>query len=239
MKIKWNERTLTWFHSAAEYTNYHKEMADLILSHTNSGGTLCDIGCGAGLTDLELAPHFNEITCVDVAKEAVDSINADAKRLGFEHVKGICADGAALAGKWDTVMTLFHGGSDIFQKYFKYAADRLLIVTHDSKSERFGQKDNHYNRFYNVSGTKEMLDELGVNYELVEGGFEYGQPFTDLDDARDFFRAYVKFDSQEELDDYLREHLVETGHEKYPYYQPKMRRFGLFVIRRDLNERFA
>ena len=38
------------------------------------------------------------------------------------------------------------------------------------------------------------------------------------------------------LEAYLEENLKETGEEKWPYYLPNRKEFGLFVIGRDENE---
>ena len=39
------------------------------------------------------------------------------------------------------------------------------------------------------------------------------------------------------LEVYLEEKLEKTGDEKWPYYLPNMKDFGLFIIRRDENEK--
>ena len=67
---------------------------------------------------------------------------------------------------------------------------------------------------------------------------EYGQPFVALEDARTFVRAYTRPMSDEILEAYLAEKLEKTGDEKWPYYLPNQKEFGLFVIGRDENEKF-
>lgn len=237
LKIRWNDQEIKWFHSASEYTDYNKKLAALIMEHAKLGGTLCDIGCGAGLVDIEMAPYFEHITCVDIGKKAIESIQRDVKELGISNVTACCQKGETLEGTWDNVLTVFHGGSDIFEKYYKYAKDRLIIITHDKKSERFGQRDKH-NYYYNAAGTKESLDQMGIVYDMIDVEMEHGQPFENLEEAKQFFEHYVKFDTEEETRQYMKEHLVETGDKKYPYYQPKKKKFGMFVIRRDKNEGF-
>ena len=237
IKIQWNDQEIKWFHNASEYTDYNTKLANLILCHAKVGGTLCDIGCGAGLVDLIMAPHFEHITCVDIGEKAIESIQNDVKEMEISNITALCQRGETLQGQWDNVITIFHGSSDVFQKYFQYATDRMIIISHDKKSERFGHKDKH-NHFYNASGTKEALDKMGIKYDMINTEIEHGQPFVDLEDAKNFFEHYVKFDTEEETLKYMKEHLVETGDAKYPYYQPKKKKFGMFVIRRSQNEGF-
>lgn len=231
MKIQWTEEEITWFHNAAEYTDYNEKLADFILQYAKKGGTLCDIGCGAALVDFCLAPYFSKITCVDVAEKAIDSVKRDIKEKNIINMEAICQDGETLEGHWDTVLTVFHGGSDIFDKYFKYVKDTMIIITHDHQCERFGHKDV-YRYGYSAAGTKETLESKGIVYEEISMELEHGQPFTSLEDAKAFLTHYVSFDGEEERKQYMEEHIIETGDKKYPYYQPKTKKMGIFVIRK-------
>lgn len=234
MKIQWTDQEIRWFHNAAEYTTYNQKLAEIVCQYAKTGGTLCDIGCGAGLIDLILAPFFSHITCVDIGEKAIASVKADAQKKHISNITALCQNGETLEGQWDTVMTVFHGGSDIFEKYFKYVKDTLLIITHDNASMRFGHKDT-YKKGYSAQGTKEALDQKGVVYREIKLELEHGQPFVSIEDARDFLTHYVKFDTEEELQQYLKKYVIETGEERFPYYQPKTKKIRIFVIRKGEN----
>ncbi len=233
MGITWNEQSLAWFHAAGEYTDYNRRMAGLLLSHIPDKGTVCDIGCGAGLVDLELAKAVKWMTCIDINPAAVDSVRADAQRLGISNLTAVCTDGRKLTDSWDTVITLFHGGREAYMNYRKLAHHTFLMVTHGMTSQRFGPENRRPDRCHGTEITRRDLDALGVRYDLVETELEHGQPFTGWSDARCFVKTYSKPMEEGELDAYLQEHLVETGDAAYPYYLPKKKKIGLFIIRKD------
>ena len=70
----------------------------------------------------------------------------------------------------------------------------------------------------------------------MESALEYGQPLTDLDEAKAFVHAYAAPMGEAELDAYLRTALRKTGRDDFPYYLPNERTLGIFVIRRSENE---
>lgn len=238
MRIVWNEQSVSWFRSASEYTGYNKKLAALLLEHIPSRKTLCDLGCGAGLIDLELAPHFERITCVDISREAVESVEKIVRERGIGNISTICSDAGQLDNQWDTVIALFHGGSEAVSKYLRLATDRLILAAHGEKKGGFGPEGHKNVKCFDVNGVKEHFDAQGVKYTLIELTLEYGQPFTDLSDAAAFVRAYSSPMSEAEMDAYLAERLEKTDSEEYPYYLPNQKKLGLFVIRREDNENF-
>lgn len=233
MGITWNEQTLAWFHAAGEYTDYNRRVAEILLPYIPGEGTVCDIGCGAGLVDLELARSVKWITCVDINPKAAASVREDAKKLGISNLTAVCMDGRALTGSWDTVITLFHGGREAYENYSNLARSTYLMVTHGMTSQRFGPENRRPDRCHGTEYTRCELDKLGAAYELVELELEHGQPLMDWRDARCFVKAYSKPMEDGELERYLQEHLVETGDMRYPYYLPKKKKIGLFIIRKD------
>lgn len=235
MKIVWNEQSVRWFHNASEYTGYNKKLAEILLSYITRRESLCDLGCGAGLIDFELAKHIGRVTCVDISPVAVRAVERHARRLGLDNIAALCMDASALEGKWDTVLALFHGGQDVFAKYFQLAGEQLILAAHGTLTGSFAPEGHKVVKCFDVSGVKEYLDGQGIQYSLQELTLEYGQPLTDLRDAEAFVTAYATPMSKSELDAYLEERLEKTGDGKFPYYLPNQKKLGLFVIRRDEN----
>lgn len=236
--IVWNERSVRWFRNASEYTGYNKKLAEIILGQIPSRKSLCDMGCGAGLIDFELAKHIEDITCVDVSPEAIRAVEQQAAELGLTNVAACCMDGTKVEGQWETVMALFHGGRDVFSKYFHLATGQLILGTHGSLTGSFGPEGHKVVKCFDTNGVRDYLDDLGVKYHLQMLELEYGQPLTDRQDAEEFVTAYTMPMEKSELDAYLDEKLEETGDTQFPYYLPKKRSMGLFVIRRDENAQF-
>ena len=236
MHIKWNDQTVRWFEDAAEYTGYSKKLAQILKKYIPEGETLCDLGCGAGLVDFALADHCSTITCVDISSVAVEHVRRKAAAQGKENINTLCMDASEFTGTWDTVMAIFFGGNQICDDYFHLSRKRFILITNAQRKGNFGPEGHQAVKCSNITTTKAYLDSRGVKYVHEALALEYGQPFAALEDARTFVRAYTRPMSDEILEAYLAEKLEKTGDEKWPYYLPNRKEFGLFVIGRDENE---
>lgn len=240
MFFEWNEQTLAWLLDAADYTGYDRNMARLLRKSIPDGGTLCDMGCGMGLVDFELAAHLREVTCVDISPFAVEFISSRAREKGIGNLSALCMDGREVTGQWDTVMALFHGAVEtVCEKYLRLARDRLILVTHGSAVGSTGPKGYRVRKGCDVAGTAAWLDAGGYRYQLEEGELEFGQPHRSFEDAVDFVRAFSRSAPEETLREYVRSTVIETGREDFPLYSPKKRKFGIFAIRREDNGRLS
>lgn len=238
MMIVWNERSVRWFRHASEYTGYNKKLAEIILEQIPSRKSLCDMGCGAAQIDFELAKTIEQITCIDISQVVIDAVEQQAKQLGVTNLTAECMDASKAQGEWETVLALFHGGTNVIPKYLPLAKDQLILASHGSLIGGFGPEHRKVTKCFDTNGTKAYLDEIGVKYHLRQVELEYGQPFADLQDAAEFVTAYSKSMEKDKLDAYLQEHLEHTGDPRFPYYLPKKKNLGLFVIRRDENAQF-
>ena len=235
MKIVWNEQSVRWFRDASEYTGYHKKLAKILLEYIPSRTSLCDLGCGTGLIDMELAPYFKQITCVDISDQAITAVRQQARELGRNNISAVCKDAAELEGEWETVTTLFFGGNDVFLNYFPMVRDQMILVVHGAREGNFGPAGHKVSKKFDVKSVKEQLNQQGIKYSLREMELEYGQPLRSLEDAEAFATAYSMPMDKARLDVYLRECLKETGDDRFPYYLPNKKKLGIFVIRRNEN----
>ena len=238
MMIVWNEKSIRWFRNASEYTGYNKNLARILLEHIPNRNSLCDMGCGAALIDFELANQIKRITCIDISQVVIDAVEQQAKEQSVTNITAQCMDASKVDGEWDTVLALFHGGADVVSKYLPHAKDRLILASHSSLKGSFGPEGRKVTKCFDTEGVRDYLDGRGISYYLREVELEYGQPFSDLRDAEEFVRAYTMPMEKEELDAYLRKYLEQTSDPQFPYYLPKKKRLGLFVIRRDENAQF-
>lgn len=238
MRLVWNTESVRWFRNASEYTGYNKKLAAILLEQIPNRGTLCDIGCGAGLIDFELAPYFQEITCVDISQEAINAVKEDIQRKKMKNITALCMDGNQLKGTWDTIIALFHGGADFFSNYFFLARERLILATYIKRKGNFGPEDHKAEKAFDVTTVKTHLNQQGIQYTFKECAIEHGQPLKDFQEAEAFVKAYTTPMSTSEMSAYLESHLQKTGREDFPYYLPNEKQFGLFVIERARNEKF-
>lgn len=236
MKIIWNDQSVSWFSHASAYTGFHQKLADLLLKHITVRETLCDIGCGTGLVDLELSSHIGRLTCVDISPIAINALRTRTHELGLTNIYGVCQDASQLTGRWDTVISLFFGGHDFLASYYPLASHCFILGVHGSRIGEFGPVGHRVEKCSDVSSVKEYLDRKEVNYLFEEASLEFGQPFKSRAEAEAFIQAYSAPISNETLNHYLEEVLISTGDKDFPLYLPKKKKFGLFIIRKDENE---
>ena len=233
MKIFWNQNTIRWFRDASEYTGYNKKLAQILLDYIPHRNSLCDVGCGAGLIDIELSPHFNQITCVDIAPGAVESIRELAIQKQLPNIHAVCMDGKDYKESADTVIALFHGGADVFNTYYPLAKKQLIIVTHIGKRGSFGPEKYRTKHYSDVISTRNFLKEHNITYTYSEHSLEHGQPFSSLEDAILFMDVYGSRDmTPEEKREHLHSTLVHTNSTDFPFYLPNKKEMGIFVINR-------
>jgi len=240
MYIRWNDNTVRWFCDASAYTGFNKKLAQTILEHIDSRETLADLGCGAGLIDLELAPYIGHITCVDIDEYAVRSVGELTARRGIKNITALHADAAAIDGKWNTVLALFHGRLETFlSKYFDMAEETFIAVVRGNpvRPELIPKETLHLYR--TVEQTSEILDRLGIRYELITGSLEYGQPFRTRGDAMLYAEAYRKCRNGESTEDFLLRALTETGDQQFPLYMPYEKKYGMYIIKKTDNTGFT
>lgn len=236
MRIEWSEQTVRWFEAASEYTGFHDKLASLLLEHMPMRGTLADLGCGSGMIDLALAPHFKSITCIDNNADVLRSLDTILAERGIANLHTLRADASTLEGRWDNVLSIFYSRlSDHIKHSLSLCNDALICVTHAKSHGKFAPKGYHAPRMGTMAHSVQALDAMGVRYTLIEDAYEYGQPLRSREEALAFVRAYNKNIPEEALDEYLRSHIMETGQGKYPYYLPNHKPFGIFIIRREDN----
>lgn len=74
MNFNWNSDTIRWYQEADKYTGFFKNVAGLIAPRLEDCSTLCDIGCGLGIVDLELSKYIKRIACIDINKAAITAL---------------------------------------------------------------------------------------------------------------------------------------------------------------------
>ncbi|MBR2696210.1 MAG: class I SAM-dependent methyltransferase [Parasporobacterium sp.] len=239
MLYNWNKETFTWFQEASDYTGYNRNLAELIKPYLEGCKTILDLGCGMGLVDFELAPDFEEITCVDISEEPIGYIQNRAAKLGIPNLRAVCADGGEKENlkklipdlPKDAVLALFHGEVErIGETYLSYAAKKMILVVHGSAYGTTGPKAYRVRKCCDVDSTRAWLESHGLTYQFQEAELEFGQPHRSIEDAVAFTRVFTKNAPDEEIEEYARSHVIETGRDDFPFYTPKIRKFGLFAV---------
>lgn len=228
MMFEWNKDTIRWYTAANEYTGFYGNMANCILPSLADCETLCDLGCGLGLIDLELCHALKRIDCVDINTEAIASLNESIKTRGVKNIFPRLADCSELNETWDAVFMSFFG-SGRPDRFLHYCKKLIMVVRCTGKAEMFpsASRNRHENT---VESAEQYLIENGVHYKLALKSFEFGQPFTSMDDARNFIKSHAPETSGEEMDEFLAGRLKHTENSDYPLFMPRMKSFGIFEL---------
>ena len=233
MIFDWNSDVIRWYTDADEYTGFSGKLAALLRPKLAGCRTLCDIGCGLGLTDFALAPFFDSVTCADISPEAIAYIRDRCAAEGITSIRPVCADGPSLQGSWDAVTAMFHGQIEVIvPNYLKKARDRLVLVVHGSASGTTGPEGYRVRKCCSMDAASAWLDAHGYRYSCEYAELEFGQPHRSLEEAV----AYTRTNTVGTPEDLLRKHVertvLPTGDERFPLYTPKTKRFGIYVIRK-------
>lgn len=229
----WHAQTLQWLARASRYTGFHDKLARLLLPSLTPGGTLADLGCGAGLLDLALSPHMGRITCVDRSEEALHFLRTVATAQGRQNIETRAADAFTLTGRWDHVCLTFFGSLAQHHAHYLSLCDKTVVaVVRADAAGHLGPAGHHPAKRSTVATTAAALDVQGVPHTFTEHTLEYGQPLQSHAEAEAFVRAYSPGITDEALRAYLAENLTRTGNPHFPLYLPNPKRFGIFILRR-------
>lgn len=232
MKFDWNEDTIRRYQEANEYTGFFKNIADLIKPRLSPYSSLCDIGCGLGLVDLELCKSIKNITCIDISKEAINALKQNIEERKITNIDAQLMNCDSITDNWDVIYISFFGSRNI-EKFLPHCKKLFAVVntnnSHGITLEKY--KTFHKNTVANV---EEALNLKGIHYSLTNASFEFGQPFVSLEDARQFIKIISPGITSEDLGSFLSNQLIKTNEEKYPFFLPNLKPIGLFEIDGEL-----
>ncbi|MCL1834782.1 MAG: class I SAM-dependent methyltransferase [Oscillospiraceae bacterium] len=229
MLITWDEQSSRRFIAASEYTGFHKLLAARLIPYLDRADKLCDIGCGLGRLDLELAPYVREITAVDVSGYAVNTLRAAAKEAGIENIRALCGDAAELKPGYDVVLMSLYGQPDSV-KTLELCSRRLIRVAGAGRKSGLYPERHRREAKDAVPVVSGELDSSGVNYLLERHTFEFGQPLETWDDAVSFVLTNAPEAGAREIEEFLNANLQSTGRDDYPYYLPYRKELGIFIV---------
>ena len=229
--IVWNDIVSEWFIEASVYTGFHKSLAKKIIQYLKPEYSLCDIGCGLGRLDLELAPFVSDILAVDISADAVGRLRRDAVTLGASNIKTCCGDAADIQGSFDVILLSLYGQPDM-KRLLEQCRQRLIRIV--SSGKRSGLYPEKYRREIKnaVPDVQNELDSLGIVYRLERCAFESGQPLRTMREAERFVLSNAPEAKQEAISEFLSMNIENTGREDFPFFLPYMKEFGIFIIER-------
>lgn len=228
MNFDWNEKTIRWYKNADRYTGFYKNVAAAVAPLLRETDTMCDLGCGLGLVDLELAGSVSRIDAVDRSLPALISLGGSLREREIKNVRPILKDVDELSGEWDVAFMSFFG-SRAPERFFPRCEKLILVVCGNCRDELMPPQ---YRRFKKNTAdhTESYLKENGVDYGVSYYEFEFGQPFESAADAFEFVSAHAKGITKSEVIDFLDRRLIRLHGGEYEYYIPRQKQIGVFEV---------
>ena len=229
MLITWDEQTSERFIAASEYTGFHKALAKKLEQYLTHEDTLCDIGCGLGRLDIELAPYVTDILAVDISEYALETLSRDAAAAGMDNIRIHRGEAEDLEGSFDVVLMSLFGATDTL-KILSHCKRRFIRIVSASKKSGLYPERHRRETKYAVPVVSEELDALGVQYGMEYWSFEFGQPLKTRREAGLFVLSNAPGAGEEEVGEFLDTNLQSTGRDDFPFYLPYSKELGIFVI---------
>ena len=219
MLLKWNDDTIRWYITANEYTGFFRNIADTITPMLSGYRTMCDIGCGLGLVDLELHSVMERIDCIDINEAVIEKLRQTVEQRGIQNIHARVEDCNNLTGGWDVVYMSFFGSREI-KKYLSMCKKLITVVGKKAESELFPGKYRKMEKGTAAESEKYLI-ENNIEYKVLHREFEFGQPFKSVEEAVSFVRSLSEEASDREIYEFLEKRLVEISHPEYKLFMPR------------------
>lgn len=232
MNFNWNTNTIKWYQEANEYTGFFKNVAKFIRPGLEGHATLCDVGCGLGLVDLELSQDLEKITCIDIDREAIMSLEKSIEKRKITNVETRIMNCDQIQESWDVIYISFFGSHDL-EKFLPHCKKLFAIV--DKKNEKRPYLEKYRSFHRNTCDQVGLaLNRNGVNYSLTDVTLEFGQPLVSVEDARNFIKTNYSKANDKDLNRFLDQQLIETKEKEFPFYIQKKKAIGIFEVEGSL-----
>lgn len=231
MAFVWTQNRIEWYLTASRHGDFHRQLAAKIRPYLFPGDRLCDLGCGLGRLDLELAPSVAHITCVDTEEAVLACLKRDAAAAGIGNLSAQRGDVRDIQTVFDVAIMAFFGHPPQMMLDCLKLASRFLIRIANTRREGAAlQPSEHSRKRQTAEDIAAQLDKEGRSYKLLLDAFEFGQPLKSQEDAAAFLRCNAPDIQKEALDEFLAQRLITTGRADFPFYLPGKKELGIFII---------
>ncbi|MFA9463926.1 MAG: class I SAM-dependent methyltransferase [Velocimicrobium sp.] len=233
MNFDWNKDTIRWYQEANQYTGFFHHLADIIAPKLEGITSLCDIGCGLGLVDLELSKSIEHITCIDIHPRAIEALQLKIREQNITNIEPLHMDARDITQNFDAILISFFGSRSV-EEFLPICKKLIAVVANKSERELFPEKYRSFHK-NNTENVERYLKAQMIPYTTRLVCFEFGQPFSSFAEAKRFVRSLSKQITGEELDLFLSTQLVETGEERTPFFLPHQKTVTVFEIQGRLS----
>lgn len=231
MAFIWTEQRIRWYLDASRHSQFHSQLANLMLPFLHPGDHICDLGCGLGQLDLILAKSVSHITCADINPTVLDHLKAQAQQEQLPNLTTCQQDAREINAPFDVALMAFFGYPPSLMFHAMALARRLFIrVASCQPQPTLSLLENAPNKRETVADISLILDKAGAPYQLLMAELEFGQPLASREEAAAFVQCNRPSLQVGSLQAYLDEALTATGQRDFPFYLPHKKKIGVFII---------
>ncbi len=228
----WTDRTVAWYARAVERGDYAARVIGVLEPLLAECHDALDVGAGCGALALPLARRLAAVTALEPTAAMARAIRARAAGAGVTTVTVVeAAWGETPVAPHDLVLCAHVGGllsgSSPFLSDVGRIARRWIVLVRDApaapREDKFFFSELYpallgrpYLHRCDAEDTLAALGRLGIEPSVTMIEYASDQPFTDLEEACDFWMTYLGLESdgpRAYLRDFLRERLVRQGGE--------------------------
>ncbi|MDR0596709.1 MAG: class I SAM-dependent methyltransferase [Clostridiales Family XIII bacterium] len=237
MLFEWNDETIGYYSRAAEYTGYFRELAALAAPALSRSDAVLDVGCGAGLIDMELARSVRSVTAVDHSEKAIEYLRAESARRGIKNISPVLCGADEYGGAgYDILLLCFFGDPGEGMKRLIDGARRgAVIMTHADDTDKSRSALGRDIKKVFASEVRAFLGAAGYGFEERVATLDFSQPFTSEGDALKFFELYSLESDAAARREAAKRRMAELVPASAPYalMLPKERRTSVFTVVAD------
>jgi len=224
----WDEKKVDWYDRALEESDFSEKILTIIKPLLKSSKSIIDIGAGCGPLAIPLAESGFQITALEPSPAMINKIRQKASSKNLNSVKFIESKlEDSNPGRHDAVvvanvMKLFMNLESFLETLKKISPKiTILIIGADTKNNKFYFSDlypilfkKEYPKKDNHLGVFEKLSSFGLNPKSSILDLNIDQPFIDLEEAVEFWKAYLNIEASgydETLRSFLDKKLKKRG----------------------------
>ena len=201
----WSARTVAWYQRALARSDYATRILGAIDLQLAGITSVLDVGAGCGALALPLAERIPRVTALEPAQAMAAALRAEAERRGLRRLTVVqAAWGEVVLPPHDLVLCAHVG--ELTRPGARFLADaarwarRWVVVVRDreAESDKLFFRELYplllgrpYGGGSDYGDMLAGLADLGVRPEVVAVEYRSDQPFADLDEACDFYEAYL------------------------------------------------
>jgi SAM-dependent methyltransferase len=225
---RWTSRRAGWFSQAIEVSNFPARTLEVLRPVLADCRSVLDVGAGVGALAIPLAKSVERVTALEPSAPMLEELRANIARHGADNV-------ACIAASWGQVeipphdLILVANVAPVFDDLLGFVAAATplarravaLVQNVGPGTEKF-----YFGELYPLLFGREyppradylrsvtLLHSIGVYAEVRIIGYDFDQPFEDLQEAVDFWKEQMRLEDpeqEEKLARFLRAKLRRVG----------------------------